>query len=218
VLSSNQRNKVFPAVQANGRPNTGSLSPGACPIKITLLETGPPLTGGPNIFGHSRHALSASTCPASGTTSASGSGLDFSRVSAIDKVEADHLRRKIKRVSIHSTQVLIRHCEDLCRKSQWDFVPKPGVARNELPKLSHPIRTQQLRLLEHRLHRLLLQVGLQLDESLGDGLFGVVKKGSVFLLEGAGVVVFFLVVDVVEQGVFLIHPNGENPISSAAER
>jgi len=63
-----------------------------------------------------------------------------------------------------------------------------------------------------------LQVGLQLDESLGDGLFGVVKKGSVFLLEGAGVVVFFLVVDVVEQGVFLIHPNGENPISSAAER
>ena len=58
----NQRKSVLPAVQANGRPSFGSLSPGACPTSIILLPTGPPLTTGGYICGHIRHCRNFLTC------------------------------------------------------------------------------------------------------------------------------------------------------------
>src|SRR5215212_3052764 len=60
--SSNQRKSVLPAVHANGRFRRGSLSPGACPISMTLLSTGPPDTTGLCILGQRLHASSAVTC------------------------------------------------------------------------------------------------------------------------------------------------------------
>lgn len=62
AASLNQRKSVLPAVQANGRPNFGSLSPGACPTNKTLLTIGPPLTTGGYISGHNRHCRSFLTC------------------------------------------------------------------------------------------------------------------------------------------------------------
>jgi len=58
----NQPKSVLPAVQANGRPSFGSLSPGACPTSKTLLTTAPPLTTGGYIPGHNRHCRSFLTC------------------------------------------------------------------------------------------------------------------------------------------------------------
>src|SRR5262245_57277468 len=64
-VSSNQRNKVLPAVQANGLPSRGSLSPGAWPTSMTLLVTTPQLTAGGCMFRQRRQAVSCVTCRAS---------------------------------------------------------------------------------------------------------------------------------------------------------
>ena len=53
--SSNHRNKVLPAVWANGRFKTGSRTPGAWPITIILLTIAPPETGGGIMPGQRRH-------------------------------------------------------------------------------------------------------------------------------------------------------------------
>src|SRR5437868_14354852 len=52
--SSNQRNKVLPAVCANGRFKVGSRTPGACPITIMSLTMAPPETGGGMTRGQRR--------------------------------------------------------------------------------------------------------------------------------------------------------------------
>src|SRR5690349_5590043 len=64
-LSWNHLKSVFPAVQANGRPSTGSLSPGAWPTRSTLLRTGPPETAGRFISEQRWHCFKRSTCAAS---------------------------------------------------------------------------------------------------------------------------------------------------------
>ena len=54
--SWNHLNIALPAVQANGRCNAGSLSPGAWPTSITRLTTAAPVTGADAMPGHRRQA------------------------------------------------------------------------------------------------------------------------------------------------------------------
>src|SRR5580658_6784947 len=82
VWSWNQRKSFLPAVQAKGRPSTGSLSPGACPTRITRLGTAPPLTTGFCIFAQRRQRRSADTWRSSrawGSASLTGSSCGLGR-------------------------------------------------------------------------------------------------------------------------------------------
>ncbi len=61
-IESNHLNSVLPAVQANGRPSSPSLSPGACPTSNISEKTGAPRITGGIIFGHNRQAPSRDWC------------------------------------------------------------------------------------------------------------------------------------------------------------
>src|SRR5687768_10104299 len=58
----NHLKSVLPAVQANGRPHLGSLSPGAWPKSSTSLTTGRPTATGRKTPAHRSHARRAARC------------------------------------------------------------------------------------------------------------------------------------------------------------
>src|SRR5271165_1184047 len=62
MAPENHLKSVLPAVQANGRPSRGSLSPGAWPTRMIRLSTGLPTTTGLCMRGQRLHRRSAARC------------------------------------------------------------------------------------------------------------------------------------------------------------